>query len=856
MMMMMQNMTPISVIRGAREEVYSWSGGWTVRCVHGKILSTEQMYAWKRELNLYGGQHIPEALFGESSLELRHDATGVRVRFTALEALRAWNSLQLSADNVRVQRSKGISAKYEIESDYDFTYTSAYAGGTDVARFIGEHLPVRPDTGSPIARPAADLACGEARLRKPLCKCKGYGGRVPLVRAKGAAAACAIMNAPNAGHRGNTTTTTAVNTSLSSSRIHPSPSSSSNGEGENDRVHDEAKGPERVPPKWVPSDEEVDVRRLVASDRRPPLFYDNVDLYEDDMHECGMLMLRARVVVTENFIVAYQRYFLRVDGVRARVLDSRYVIRRGSTVVVRERTWNEGTWDELIRGAAAEGRVGVSIEAVNDSVAAERLPPLRAPIVEALELPTTSTWIGEVIPSSQVSQTHHAHASSSSKPLKRETLWTHELRSTAPICASDVTGGLVFTITDAGRRIACFAATTGETAWSRDAGRSDDGALALALAPSPNTSDGGRLAIGYDRGNAAVWRMATGEPLFTFIVSPRIAARVPSGNRSSTAGWVERLAWSGDGESLGAAAGRSVAMVHAMDGSSLATHESASGSVTSIAFGGGGRLPLAVGGYGALRWIAPESHDAPPPLSRGASAVLCVAVSPDGRCAAMGCLDKTMRMYRLDSPAATTITDNGEGGDKSSSSSPSNADDWVGGFDAGVTHIAWSHDGEWLAAAGGTALVVVPRGLAAGEAPILCRTPGTPAPDCGRGTCGRFDAIAWQPPSTSRRARFSSILVGLEASARKVHVFDVERTDLCFPRKCAPLATLTLPVSDAESPAPAVGGSFAFVPADNIHSSSGVGGRRSSPDTSTHISLALSSASALSVVRLCVDPEV
>ena len=53
------------------------------------ILGTQAIYSWKRELHCFRGQHLPEALFGESSLELRHAESGVTISFCALEVSRA-----------------------------------------------------------------------------------------------------------------------------------------------------------------------------------------------------------------------------------------------------------------------------------------------------------------------------------------------------------------------------------------------------------------------------------------------------------------------------------------------------------------------------------------------------------------------------------------------------------------------------------------------------------------------------------------------------------------------------------------------------------------------------------------------
>ena len=64
--------------------------------------------------------------------------------------------------------------------DFDYTFTNHYAGSVDVSSSPGAQLPRGPDMSSVVCRKALDVATGTARLRKPLCKCKGEGGRVPF----------------------------------------------------------------------------------------------------------------------------------------------------------------------------------------------------------------------------------------------------------------------------------------------------------------------------------------------------------------------------------------------------------------------------------------------------------------------------------------------------------------------------------------------------------------------------------------------------------------------------------------------------------------------------------------------------
>ena len=70
-----------------------------------------------------------------------------------------------------------------------------------------------------------------------------------------------------------------------------------------------------------------------------------------------------------KFWVAFSRFFIRVNGVLARVLDTRFV--GDESRVLRERTWREGDW-ETFAGPGAPPCVDFG--GVGDQLAAKRLP--------------------------------------------------------------------------------------------------------------------------------------------------------------------------------------------------------------------------------------------------------------------------------------------------------------------------------------------------------------------------------------------------------------------------------------------------------------------------------------------------
>jgi len=125
---------------------------------------------------------LPEALWGENSLEITHNATGITVHFNALEALRSWAALDLPP--VRVPAATTGSWLKFGAVDWDYTFTNTYPGSVTMLPrgSRGPIGPSRPDSSSFIGRAAVDLATGTAQLRKPLCKCKGDGGRPAFIK--------------------------------------------------------------------------------------------------------------------------------------------------------------------------------------------------------------------------------------------------------------------------------------------------------------------------------------------------------------------------------------------------------------------------------------------------------------------------------------------------------------------------------------------------------------------------------------------------------------------------------------------------------------------------------------------------
>lgn len=91
--------------------------------------------------------------------------------------------------------------------------------------------------------------------------------------------------------------------------------------------------------------ERIDMEKLKR--REPIQFYAQLTLFEDELadHGCASLTVRLRVMPTSFF--ALQRFYLRVDDVLARVIDTRLYGELGERRIIREWSMRESRIADL-----------------------------------------------------------------------------------------------------------------------------------------------------------------------------------------------------------------------------------------------------------------------------------------------------------------------------------------------------------------------------------------------------------------------------------------------------------------------------------------------------------------------------
>lgn len=101
--------------------------GWRIETTKRPILNSDARQEWEKNL---GSTHLPEMVFGESSLELVHEETGIKIHFNAFDALQGWKQEALPPVEVPAAAKWKFRSKpsQQVILDYDYTFTTPYSG--------------------------------------------------------------------------------------------------------------------------------------------------------------------------------------------------------------------------------------------------------------------------------------------------------------------------------------------------------------------------------------------------------------------------------------------------------------------------------------------------------------------------------------------------------------------------------------------------------------------------------------------------------------------------------------------------------------------------------------------------------
>lgn len=111
--------------------------GWEIESANRSCLTSLNLQSWEEKLET---SHLPEMIFGDSSLVLKHMSSGTKIHFNAFDALVGWKKERLPPVEVPAAAQWKFRSKpfEQIILDYDYTFTTPYSGSETVERTDSE----------------------------------------------------------------------------------------------------------------------------------------------------------------------------------------------------------------------------------------------------------------------------------------------------------------------------------------------------------------------------------------------------------------------------------------------------------------------------------------------------------------------------------------------------------------------------------------------------------------------------------------------------------------------------------------------------------------------------------------------
>ncbi|KAL8060668.1 hypothetical protein ABFX02_02G040000 [Erythranthe guttata] len=105
--------------------------GWEIETRKRSILTSSLVQEWEEKLKT---SHLPEMVFGESTLVLKHVSSGIKIHFNAFDALCGWKQEALPPVEVPAAAKWKFRCNPtdQVILDYDYTFTTPYCGAATV----------------------------------------------------------------------------------------------------------------------------------------------------------------------------------------------------------------------------------------------------------------------------------------------------------------------------------------------------------------------------------------------------------------------------------------------------------------------------------------------------------------------------------------------------------------------------------------------------------------------------------------------------------------------------------------------------------------------------------------------------
>ncbi|ERT00751.1 uncharacterized protein SPSK_07721 [Sporothrix schenckii 1099-18] len=291
---------------------------------------------------------VPEMIFGDNQVAIQHLPSGWAIWFDAGDALDEVD--KTGQGRLQVAYASDWASSREMSSvegiqdvrPYDWSYSTPYKG-----------------TEKPVGSSAISSASGSSR------------SSANTVSTTPASASTADAAAPTV----NGTAPESAQDTSTILRPPPPPSPS--------QLASSSPSSSRLSPTTAVTSLPLDLLRR----RDPIVFNDDVILYESELDDNGISVLRVKIRVMPQRLLLLSRFYLRLDNVLVRVRDTRVYVDFDTDEVLREYTAREDSFTNLQRTLASRGlRADAIMVALRDANQVADLLPVVESTMERLDL--------------------------------------------------------------------------------------------------------------------------------------------------------------------------------------------------------------------------------------------------------------------------------------------------------------------------------------------------------------------------------------------------------------------------------------------------------------------------------------
>ncbi|CAJ1942020.1 unnamed protein product [Cylindrotheca closterium] len=138
---------------------------------------------------------------------------------------------------------------------------------------------------------------------------------------------------------------------------------------------------------WKKLEQSEMPKELLLDRSVPILYFDQIVMMEDDLHDYGLMQYTAKMRVMPSCVYVLTKLYVRIDNDLLRVRDCRLLVHFGSKMIHRDIEWRESAWDQLQKLKLPSDVRSWKTEGTTDPMRLQMIEQLQSKIPLVSDLP-------------------------------------------------------------------------------------------------------------------------------------------------------------------------------------------------------------------------------------------------------------------------------------------------------------------------------------------------------------------------------------------------------------------------------------------------------------------------------------